>query len=541
MRSKQPWIDYYDEGVSSNLVYPKIPLPDLMLESARKFPFHLCLQYGENKFTYGQVAALSRQVALNLKNAGLVPGESVGLVLPNVPQFVFAYFGILLAGGVVVPLNPVYTLRELAAQCRQTQVHWLIGWGARSEVLRQIRQECDIKSLFLTDDADLSKPGDALAQKPEWRSALEIPFSVLLAATPKGEDLPHLSYESPAVLQFSGGTTGTPKAVVALHRNLVANSLQFREWLHNLKEGQEHFLTVIPLSHVYGMVIGLNVGLAMGAAIHLLPDARDTHAILECIQSQNISFYPGVPAMYFAINQNPEVRAGHYSLRSIKACISGSAPLDPEIRKTFEALTGGKLVEGYGLSEAPTATHCNPILGENRSGSIGLPLPDVDSKIVPLPGYAKGIGELWVRGPQVMPGYFEQVEETQLAFSAGWLKTGDIGRMDRDGYFYLLGRNKDLIKVSGNQVWPREVEEVLAQLPQVKEAAVAGIPDLAKGERVKAWVVLREGQFIEEQRIIDFCRDSLAHFKVPGEIVFVPALPRTPVGKLLRRELVNLK
>ena len=537
----KPWLKHYDKDVLRELVYPTIPLHSLLIQTAGKFPSHICLQYGKQKFTYEQVVDLAKKTAFSLQRLGLKTGQSVGVVLPNVPQFVFAYFGILMAGGVVVPLNPVYTLNELENQCKLTEVTFIIGWDKRKEVLQQITQDLGLNSLILTNDEEIEGFYSIRQEKEPRKQNQELCYLDLLTHDLQEQEERVVSYNSPAVLQFSGGTTGTPKAAIALHRNLVANTLQFREWLKLFKDGQEQFLTAIPLSHVYGMVIGLNVGLAMGATIHLIPDARDIDVILDCIQRQNISFYPGVPAMYYAINQNKDVKAGLYSLSSIKACISGSAPLNPEIRRTFESLTGGKLVEGYGLSEAPTATHCNPIQGENINGSIGIPLPDVDSKIVPVAGDSTEIGELWVRGPQIMAGYFNQQSETRQVLENGWLKTGDIGRMDDEGYFYLSGRNKELIKVGGLQVWPREVEEVIMQLPEIQEVAVAGIPDMARGETVKAWIVLKEGKTLDVGKIKAFCQNSLAYFKVPTEITYTKSIPKTPVGKVLKRELINNK
>jgi long-chain acyl-CoA synthetase len=286
------------------------------------------------------------------------------------------------------------------------------------------------------------------------------------------------------------------------------------------------------------MVIGLNVGIAMGATINLISDPRDTAKILETIQRRHISFYPGVPTMYHAINQNEAVRVGKYDLRSIKACISGSAPLLPEVRRQFEELTGGKLVEGYGLSEAPTATHCNPIRGGNRNGSIGLPLPDVEC-CIQADKESGDSGELLIRGPQVMAGYHEDEAATRQTIVDGWLHTGDVTRMDEDGYFYIIGRKKELIKVGGLQVWPQEVEAALLKNAEVKEAVVAGVPDLGRGEQVKAWVVLREGSQANAETLRKACANEIAYFKVPHEIEFIQAVPRTSVGKVLRRELIK--
>ncbi len=539
---EKPWLAHYDRGVPAHIDYPDRTVQQLFYDAARNYPDRVCLRFGMVEYSYEEVKDFASKVAQSLLAIQIKPGDRVGLILPNIPEFVICYYGILEAGGVVVPLNPAYTLGELADQVRQTQIRLVVGWENRLELLQKLSEECAIEHIIVCQGIEdrLKIPGsweivadrDVLIKK-------EIRFEEMLLQSKQPVDLPQIDRDQPALFQFSGGTTGTPKAAVALHRNIVANVLQFRKWLVNLEDGREEFLTVIPLSHVYGMVIGLNVGVAMAATINLIEDPRDTQRILDTIQNVGITFYPGVPSMYHAINQNEDVKAGRYDLRSIKACISGSAPLFPEIRSQFERLTGGKLVEGYGLSEAPTATHCNPLMGENRDGSIGLPLPDVECNLLISKEYGQDCGELCIKGPQVMAGYHDDDSETQLAFTDGWLKTGDIARMDAEGYFYLVGRKKDLIKVGGLQVWPQEVEKAICKDQRIKEAVVAGIPDIAKGERLKAWVVVKEGEEISPEQIIDGCSNHVAHFKVPKEVEFITAIPRTPVGKVLRRELIK--
>lgn len=538
----RPWFSHYDEGVPEHIAYPRDTLHDLFFQSEQKYSDKICIRYGAVEYTYSETDRLIRVFAKSLIKLGLQPGQRIGLILPNCPEFVIAYYGVLLTGAVVVPLNPVYTLNELELQVKKTQVQVIIGWRTRIELLRQLGEKTGISKLIVCEGENqkIIAQGVQIVRPREWVEKSEYTFGELLFTHNNLNDFPEIAADSAAVFQFSGGTTGTPKAAVALHRNILANSFQFKTWLSTLKEGEEQFLTVIPLTHVYGMVIGLNVGIAMGATINLISDPRDTKGILETIQISKITFFPGVPAMYHSINQNLDVRAGMYDLRTIKACISGSAPLLPEIRSQFETLTGGKLVEGYGLSEAPTATHCNPLQGENCNGSIGLPLPDVDCQIESSKEQINGIGELLLKGPQVMSHYHEDDLETKNTIDKGWLRTGDFARMDKDGYFYLAGRKKELIKVGGLQVWPREVEEAIAKNKIVKEVVVAGIPDVAKGERVKAWIVLKDGDSISNaERIKESCGNEIAYFKVPSEIEFVSEIPRTPVGKILRRELVK--
>jgi long-chain acyl-CoA synthetase len=352
-----------------------------------------------------------------------------------------------------------------------------------------------------------------------------------------------------ALFQYSGGTTGVSKGAVALHRNVVANTLQIKSWMTGLNEGQEVVLMAIPLFHVYGMVAGLSFAMAAGSTMIMIPNPRDLKDVLENISKFKATLFPGVPALYNGINNHPDVKAGKYELSSIKACISGSAALLRETKDQFEKLTGGKVFEGYGLSEAPTATHCNPLMGENKTGSIGMPLPNVDVKLISLDDgeteLPQGeIGEIVIHGPQVMKGYHNMPTETAntlrtMKDGKVWLFTGDIARMDEDGYFYIVDRKKELIKPGGYQVWPREVEEAIAAHPKVLEVGVAGIPDPYRGETVKAWIVLKPGETATEEEFKAFCKERLAAYKVPTHYEFRSELPKTTVGKILRRELVR--
>jgi long-chain acyl-CoA synthetase len=354
--------------------------------------------------------------------------------------------------------------------------------------------------------------------------------------TPADRPKLELGTADTALFQYSGGTTGVSKGAVATNYNVVADTLQIARWMANLEEGKEITLMAIPLFHVYGMVAGMHFSLATGASMVMIPNPRDLKDLLENINKYHPSIFPGVPTLYNAINNNPDVIAGKYDLSSIKACISGSAPL---MRVVFE---------GYGLSEAPTATHCNPLLGVNKTGSIGMPLPDVDCKIISLDDGETElpigeIGELVVNGPQVMKGYHNMPTETanalrKLKDGKTWLFTGDIARMDEDGYFYIVDRKKELIKPGGYQVWPREVEEAIAANPKVMEVGVAGIPDPYRGETVKAWIVKKDPSLTEEE-LKAWCKERLAAYKVPTHYEFRDELPKTTVGKILRRELVR--
>ncbi len=543
--TEKPWTAHYDPGVPRVLDYRPIPLFTFLEEAARSDPDQLVTIYKDRAIRYAELNAASNALAAALVDLGVRKGDRVGLLIPNLPQFVISFYAVLKAGGVVVAMNPAYKQRELAYQIQDLGAGVLIALSSFKPVLESIRTETGLRRLIYSEIEDafqIPVAADPVLALPPAGDLVWLDLLRRFAGQPRPPV--EVTPEDEAIFQYSGGTTGIPKGAIGLHRNLVANTMQFRAWLSGLVEGKEVVLASIPLFHVYGMVIAMSMGVALGASLVLIDDPRDTGEILRSIQHYRATLFPGVPNSYHAINQHPDVQAGKYDLRSIKACISGSAPLLQEIKQRFEALTGGKLLEGYGLSEAPTATHCNPMFGENRSGSIGLPLPDVDARIVDLETGAQDMppgepGELVVRGPQVMEAYHNRPAETEIALRDGWLYTGDIARMDPEGYFYLIDRKKEVIKVGGFQVWPREVEEVIAAHPKVLEVGVAGVPHPSRVEIVKAWVVPHPGQTLTEQEVQDWCEQNLASFKVPYRVEFrdVP-LPRTLVGKLLRRELV---
>jgi len=550
----RPWLKYYDPGVPLSIDYPHISVPQMLTASAIKNPHQPCTIFSGAAITYQEMDQLTDQLAIAIIQQGVKPGDRVGIMLPNIPQFVLAYFAILKAGAVVVAINPQYKSREIEFQLNDSGIQTIIALADNYFLLDQLRATTDLKAIILTNISEQFTPGASPPNKPENRQQqLEyIPLvypvtwlSELIALAPANVS-PGITIdpEGSALFQYSGGTTGTPKAAIATHRNLVANAYQMRHWLVNTYEGQETVLMAIPLFHVYGMVCGMLYAIQLGAAMVLIHEPRNIPEIMRSIQEYKATVFHGVPNLFNALNGHPDALSGKYTLTSIKACISGSAPLMRETKARFEALTGGKVCEGYGLSEAPTATHCNPVLGENRTGSIGLPLPDVDCRIVSLEDgitelVVGEVGELILRGPQVMKGYHQLPDETGIALRDGWLYTGDIARMDADGYFYLVDRKKEVIKPGGFQVWPREVEEIIASHPKVKEVGVAGVMDSQGSELVKAWVVVKPGESIAPEDIQEFCRQQLVSYKVPTLVEFRDELPRTTVGKILRRELVR--
>ncbi len=565
----KPWVKQYDPGVPDSLKpYPEHPLHTFLEQTAAKYPDKVAIAFkpahqgfAKSSLTYAQVNALSDRLAAALADLGVRKGDRVALFMPNIPQFVIAFYGILKTGGVVVATNPQYTPREIEHQLNDSGAETIICMSRFYPIVQQAIPKTKLKNVIVTNVKDymsgLLRFLFSLTKEKKDGHRVELAAGhmwfkdVLAKYGPSQRPKVDVGPDDRALFQYSGGTTGVPKAAVGLHRNLVANTLQIRAWFSHRREGEETMLLAIPLFHVYGMVAGMSFAVQAAASMVLVPDARQLPTVIDAIDTYRPTIFPGVPRLYNAINNYPGVE--QHDLRSIRACISGSAPLLLEIKSKFEAITGGKLVEGYGMSEAPTATHCNPLQGVNKEGSIGLPFPDVDCKIVSLDDevtvLGQGeIGELCIRGPQVMLGYHNMPSETQNTLRKDpndpdgqpWLHTGDIARMDEDGYFYIVDRKKELIKAGGYQVWPREIEEVIAMHPAVLEVGAAGVPDAARGgETVKAWVVLKPGTSATEDDIKKFLSDKLAPFKQPRSIEFRSELPKTLVGKVLRRVLVE--
>jgi len=557
----KPWLAHYDKGVPHTIEIPNVPLFHFLEESARKYPDRACTIFKGAVISYREMNTISDRIAAALVDMGVKKGDRVGIFMPNTPQFVMVYFGILKAGGVVVATNPLYTAPEIEHQAGDAGIEYMFVMTNFYNTIKKAQPKTKIKKLIVTNLKEtlppLMKVLFTLLREKKGGFRIEgglkdgdIWLQDLLA---QYKDAPRPTLEiapdDTALFQYSGGTTGVSKGAVALHRNVVANTLQIKSWVGNLEDGKEVVLMAIPLFHVYGMVAGLCFATTMGSTMVMVPNPRDLKDVLENISKYKASIFPGVPALYNGINNHPDVKAGKYDLSSVKVCISGSAALMRETKEQFEKLTGGKVFEAYGLSEAPTGTHGNPVLGENKTGSIGMPLPNMECRIVSLDDgetdLPQGeIGELLLHGPQVMKGYHNMPTETANSLRKDkdgktWLYTGDIVRMDEDGYFYIVDRKKELIKPGGFQVWPREVEEAIASHPKVLEVGVGGIPDPNRGETVKAWVVLKPGESLTVEELKAYCKVSLAPYKVPTHIEFRSELPKTTVGKILRRELVR--
>ncbi len=568
MTMNRPWFAHYDKGVPQEIDIPDIPLYQMLDDTAKKYPKNLAtrmvlkyLPLGlaiQSKLTYRELDEAANQFANGLISLGVQHGDRVAVMLPNTPQTVIAFFGTLKAGGTVVNTNPIYTARELEHQLKDSGAETLVIMSGLYDTFAKIKDETNVKNVIVTDVSDsLSWPFKSMVEKTLRKAGQmkDVPegsgiyhFYDLLkgqsATAPKIQSSP----EDVALFQYTGGTTGVPKAAMLTHHNLVANSAQLVAWFPTLDFGKERTLFALPSFHVYGMTVGMLFTIYAGCELVIIPDPRNTTHVLDVIEHEKITLYPGVPAMYIGIINHPKVQ--DYNLRSIKACLSGGSALPVEVAMKFEEITGGKLVEGFGMTESSPVTHANPLVGEVRVGSIGLPLPNTDAHIVTLEPNDKGEyeileeigaeGELRVKGPQVMKGYWGRDDETAKTLTPeGWLHTGDIAKMDEDGYFYIVDRKKDLIIAGGYNIVPREVEEVLFAHPMIMEAAVVGVPDPRRGETVKAFIVLVEGGELTVDEVKAYCRENLAPYKIPRLVEFRDELPKSGVGKVLRRELVR--
>lgn len=548
--SEAPWFGHYEPQVPHTTQVPPITLHELFERTVRDYPGNTATIFFGERLTYAQLDEHASRFAAGLQSLGVAQGDKVALILPNCPQFLIALYGALKAGAVAIPLNPAYVGRELREILNDAGVQTVVTLNSGATRIREIMPDTPVKCMIVTAMQDYLSPLMSLMLTVQERrdgfyTQVEgedvVLFSDLLKNSASEYTRSTADPDDTALLLYTGGTTGTPHAAMLSHRNLVANALQMSAWVWDTRpERKDVFLGVIPFFHSYGMTVVMNLAISVAAAIVLLPRfvMKD---VLRAVARFRPTVFPAVPTIYNAIARHP--MSERYDLRSIRTCISGAAPLPVEVAHAFEGVTGARLVEGYGLTEASPVTHCNPVHGERREGSIGLPIPLTEACIVDpqthKPLEAGEVGELAVRGPQVMQGYHVHPEETADVLQHGWLFTGDMARMDEDGYFYIVDRKKDLILVGGFNVFPREVEDVLYENEKVQEAVVVGVPDRARGEIVKAYVVLKANMEATQRELINFCAKRLAPYKVPRRIEFRESLPKSNVGKFLRRELVS--
>jgi len=527
---ERTWLKSYPADMLASLEYPGKTMPDFLDQAAAKLPDRTAIAFSGLELSYQMVNGMVSKAAAFLTDLGVKKGDRVALMTPNCPQYIVAFYAIQKIGAIVVQVNPMYVERELEHILNDSGARVFIAYDQFYPRIKNVRSITPLEKVILFS---LGQPLDVSGE-----DVLKV--ETLMASTTSQPPKVNLDpVNDLAVLQYTGGTTGVSKGAMLTHRNLVANAMQVTEWFKGCRYGEERVLSVLPFFHSYGMTTCINFGILNAATLVVIP-RFELEAVMQAIDKYQPTLFPGVPTMYIGVINYPDI--AKINVRSIRYCISGSAPLPVEVAQKFEELTGGCLVEGFGLSETSPVTHCNPMIGVRKPGSIGLPLPDTLCKIVDLETGEKILppgetGELCITGPQAMKGYWNMPEETAKTLKNGWVYTGDIARMDEDGYFYIVDRKKDMIIAGGFNIYPRDVEEVLFEHPKVMEAVVAGVPDPYRGETVKAFVVLKAGVEASQEEMISYCKSKLAAYKVPKEVEFRSELPKTAVGKVLRRFL----
>lgn len=566
MADSPHWQVHYEKGVPRTVDIPDVPLYSILRESAQRFPKRIavrmilrCLIKGirvGSTLTFRELEEASDRFATALYSLGVRQHDRVAIMLPNIPQYTIAFFGILKAGAIVVNTNPTYTPRELQQQLQDSGTETIVTLSGLYSKVQSVMSQTSLKHTIITDVVDsLAWHWRILAARQVRATGMMTKVSpaanvydfyrLIRRHTPQP---PAISYQADdvQVLQYTGGTTGIPKAAMLTHRNLLSNASQFQAWLNDIQIGGEKILGALPLFHIYGLAASILVATKIAAESVMIPDPRQAGLVLQIIDQERISFYPAVPTMYSMLINHPRVK--EFDLHSVRACISAGAPLPHEVASRFEELTQGYIVEGYGLTETSSAAVVNPFRGKRRVGAIGVPISNTNVEIVALEPDADGNylpvtpgeqGELVVYGPQVMKGYWNKPDETaKVINSRGGLHTGDIAKMDEEGFVYIVDRKKDLIITGGYNVTPREVEEVLYLHPKVMEACVVGIPNLGRGEVVKAYIKLKPSEEATVGEFRTFCKEYLTHYKVPKYVEFRTELPKSQVGKVLRRILV---
>jgi long-chain acyl-CoA synthetase len=566
------WHQHYDPGVPTSIDYPPYPVDHFLRETGEKYPDKIALIFGgmapllgeqHGTMTYHQLDALVDRFAAGLQKLGLKKEDRVALYMPNCPQFVIAYYGVLRAGGIVVPSNPLYVAREMAHQLNDSGATFAVVLSLLYPNIKKIRADTLLKHVIVTNIKEffpgLLKTLFTLAKEKKDGHRVDISadadtcwFQEFLATAPIMPQPVAVTPNDTAVLMYTGGTTGVPKGAQLTHKNVVANATQADTWIKggSKTKDREVMLTALPLTHSYSMTLCMNTSVFFGYTQVIIANPRDLAHLLHSINVHQPTLFPGVPTLYAAINNHPDVKAGKYDLGSIGVCVSGAAGLPVEVQQEFQRITGGKLVEAYGLSETSPGTHANPVGSGGRIGTIGVPVPDTDAKIMDIETENEELGPneagvLCIRGPQVMKGYWHMPTETANtlrthADGTVWLHSGDIAEMSEDGYFRIVDRKKDMILAAGGyNVYPRDIEERLYEHPKVFEVAAIGVPVGSPNQRAKVFVVLKEGETATETEMIDWCREGLAKYKVPKYVEFRDELPKTMVGKIFRLQLIK--
>ncbi|MBI4304182.1 MAG: AMP-binding protein [Chloroflexi bacterium] len=552
----KPWLKHYDPGVPGTLSpYPETILMDILADTVKQRPQHPVLLFKGTRLSGLTLEQLSTDLATALVAMGVKKQDRVALLLPNCPQAVIGHFGIWKAGAIVVPINPFYSDAELERLLNECGAEIVIVLSPFYIKVKSMQARTSIRTVIASSIKEYLPPVPRLLftltkeKKNGHRISLQsgdVWLQDLLRQYANSSSLDIASSpRDPAILVFSGGTTGVPKGAVGSHQALVISGMQLHAWLSVvMKDWDDIIMQVLPLFHVYGNIGVMATALVGHNPLALVPDPRDLKDVIGTIRRVRPAFLPAVPTFFVALLNHPLVKSGKVDFTSMKLCISGAAPLLSETKEEFEKLTGGCLVEGYSLTEAMMAATINPVKGICKAGSVGLPLPDVEVRIASMETGEDSLphgktGEILIKAPQLMLEYWSRPAETSEVIRNGWLYTGDIGYMDEEGYLFIVGRKKDLIKAGGFQVWPHEIEEVIATIPAVAEVSAAGVPDPYRGETVKVWVVPQPGQQVTEEEILAVCREKLTPYKVPRLIEFRESLPKNMIGKVLRRKLVE--
>jgi long-chain acyl-CoA synthetase len=546
------WLKSYPKQVKWDTKFSAVPVYKLLDDNQKKFPTHNCIDFLGKKYTYAQIADLANRAACGLQKLGVKKGTKVGLFMPNAPYYVIMYYAILKAGGVVVNYNPLYAPREIEHQVNDSKTEIMITLDLKllCDKIELLLGKTSLKKMIVCPLKDaLPFPKNILFPIVKFKEVAKVKkdknhlfFNDIIQNNGRYRPIKLSLKEDPAVLQYTGGTTGVPKGATLTHANISINAQQSYAWFIGAEPGKEKILAALPLFHVFAMTAVMNVGFLLGAEIVMMFPRFNVEDAIKLIARHKITFFPAVPTIYTMINHHP--KASKLDLSSLKICLSGGAALPLEVKRKFESITGGTLVEAYGLSETSPSATSNPAVGKSKTGSIGIPFPGTIIKIMSLEDPKKEVrqgekGEICIHGPQVMKGYWNKPKETKNVLIDGLFHTGDVGYMDVDGYVFLVDRIKDMIVCSGYNVYPRNVEEAIYLHPSVEEVTVIGVPDPKRGETVKAFIKLKTGKTLDTDELGEFLKDKLSPIEIPKMVEFRSSLPKTVIGKLSKKELVE--
>ncbi|MFX1500726.1 MAG: long-chain fatty acid--CoA ligase [Promethearchaeota archaeon] len=550
----KPWLSHYDEGVPATINYPEINIFESLDNTAKEFGGRTAIWFLKNKISYKKLKDYTDRLATALADLGVKKGDVVAIMLPNFPQFIISYYGILKAGGIITAISVLYTEHELAYQLNDAGAEILIVWDNKLNEVNAIKDRTRLRHIIITNIFDFAPLANPLGKRepPEIVGTTQL-LNLINNTKPNPPKFETNAKEDLVCLQYTAGTTGLPKGAMLTHYNLVSNLIVITKWAGSgLRRGKEVVLTSLPLFHIYGQTVCMNTHIYNGSTIALHSDPRDQRALFEICKAVNPTFFPGVPTIFMRLLERDDLEDYTKDLKSIKICNTGAAPMPPEVLHEFEDRAKCVLLEGYGMTETSPVVITNPFLGKRKIGSIGMPVPDTEIRLVDIDDYTKVVpkgeaGEIIIKGPQVFKGYWNKPEATANQLKDGWVLTGDIATMDDDGYFYIVDRKKDMINVSGFKVYPREVEDLLFEYEAIEKAAVIGIPDPEKpgSEKVKAFIILKDGYKESDEikaEIQHFCSKNLAPFKVPKFYEFRKELPESDlVGKILRKDLKDIE